>query len=158
MTMLAEAAVSLIRIGELMAYLPHRYPFVLIDRIIEIGPGNRLVALKNICANEYFFEALPAEATPTMPNLLVLEALAQAAGVLTFVITDTRPEEDADLFFFAGAQQVRFERPAEIGDRLLLDVSLAWQKRGIWHMHATARVDEEVVCSAEVTLAKQGRK
>lgn len=138
-------------IKEILTYLPHRYPFVLIDRILEIEHSKRLVALKNVSINEpYFVGHFPEK--PVMPGVLMIEALAQAGVVLAYFSTNSSPR-DGKIFYFAGIENARFKRVVEPGDQLHLEVELLWEKRGIWKLNATARVEGEVACSAELLSA-----
>ncbi|HMV38310.1 3-hydroxyacyl-ACP dehydratase FabZ [Plasticicumulans sp.] len=140
-------------ITQVLRYLPHRYPFLLIDRVLELEPGERLLGLKNVSFNEPFFQGhFPQQ--PVMPGVLILEALAQATGILAFKTSGQLPEDDST-YYFVGIDNARFKQPVCPGDRLLLDVRLLKTRRGIWVFSAEARVDDKVVCSAELMSTKR---
>jgi 3-hydroxyacyl-[acyl-carrier-protein] dehydratase len=137
-------------IDEIMRRLPHRYPMLLVDRVLECVSGERLVALKNVSVNEPFFAGhFPGR--PVMPGVLILEAMAQAAGILTFVTANIYPDESVK-FYFAGIDKARFRRPVLPGDQLLLKVSLERRIRSIWKFATVAEVGGEEVCSAEMMV------
>jgi 3-hydroxyacyl-[acyl-carrier-protein] dehydratase len=137
-------------IDEIMRRLPHRYPFLLVDRVIECVSGQHIVALKNVTANEQFFVGhFPGR--PVMPGVMILEALAQAAGILCFVTADVYPDENVK-FYFAGMDGVRFRRPVLPGDQLLLKATLERRIRTIWKFATTATVDGQEVCAAEMMV------
>lgn len=139
-------------IHEILKYLPHRHPFLLIDRVIEIKEGESLVALKNVSMNEPFFVGhFPNR--PVMPGVLILEALAQAAGVLAYKSTNTSPS-DGTLYLFAGIDNARFRRVVEPGDQLRLEVKVLRARRDMWKLSGEAYVDGELACSAELLSAK----
>src|ERR1700722_9812039 len=138
-------------IHEILKHLPHRSPFLLIDKVIEIVEGESLVAIKNVTINEPFFVGhFPSR--PVMPGVLILEALAQAAGVLAYKSSKTTPE-DGSLFFLAGIDNARFRRVVEPGDQLRLEVKLSRAKREMWKLDCQASVDGELACSAEILSA-----
>ena len=138
-------------IHEILKYLPHRYPFLLIDRVISIDLGKSLVAIKNVTMNEPFFVGhFPHR--PVMPGVLTLEALAQAAAVLAYKSTNTYPS-DGVLYYFAGIDNARFRRVVEPGDQLRLEVKVLRSKRDIWKLEGSAYVDDELACSAEFLSA-----
>lgn len=141
-------------IHEILKYLPHRYPFLLIDRIIEFNEGKSIVALKNVTMNEMFFMGHFPE-LPVMPGVMILEAIAQAAGVLAYKSSNLLPS-DGVLFYFAGIDNARFRRVVEPGDQLRLDVKVLRAKRDIWKLEGTAYVGDEVACSAEIMSARRG--
>jgi len=133
-------------IDEIMRRLPHRYPMLLVDRVLECVSGERLVALKNVSVNEEFFAGhFPGR--PVMPGVLILEALAQSAGILCFVTANIYPDESVK-FYFAGIDKARFRRPVLPGDQLLLKVTLERRIRSIWKFATAAEVGGEEVCSA----------
>jgi 3-hydroxyacyl-[acyl-carrier-protein] dehydratase len=137
-------------IDEVMRRLPHRYPMLFVDRVLECVPGERLVALKNVTANEEFFSGhFPGR--PVMPGVIILEALAQSAGILCFVTAGIYPDEDAK-FYFAGIDKARFRRPVLPGDQLLLRVTLERRIRTIWKFTTVAEVGDTEVCSAEMMV------
>ena len=137
-------------IDEIMRRLPHRYPFLLVDRVVECVSGQHIVARKNVTANEQFFVGhFPGR--PVMPGVMILEALAQAAGILCFVTADLYPDENIKLYF-AGIDGVRFRRPVVPGDQLVLRATLQRRIRGIWKFATTATVDGHEVCTAEMLV------
>ena len=141
----------MLEIAEIRRYLPHRYPFLLVDRVLEIVPGERIRALKNLSVNEAFFAGhFPAE--PIMPGVLLLEAMAQAAGILGFY-TQGKTIEDGTTFYFAGADDVRFTRPCVPGDQVVLHAGIVSQRRGIWKFDVRAEVDGELAASAAILCA-----
>lgn len=140
-------------IGEVLRHLPHRYPFLLIDRVIECVPGKSLSALKNVTYNEPFFQGhFPQR--PVMPGVLILEALAQATGILAFQTTRTLPSENV-LYYFVGIDNARFKHPVGPGDQLILEVELLRSVRGLWKFATQAKVEGRVVASAELMCAKK---
>jgi len=140
-------------IHEILKHLPHRYPFLLIDRVLEYEVDSYLIALKNVTHNEpYFTGHFPQR--PVMPGVLILEALAQATGVLAFKSTGRIPDENS-LYYFVGIDNARFKRPVEPGDQLILKVDYVKRKRGIWKFKAAATVDDEQVCSADIMCAER---
>ena len=135
-------------IAGVLEHLPHRYPFLLIDRIREIELGKRIVALKNVTINEPFFEGhFPLR--PIMPGVLILEAMAQAAGILVFKTIDEKPDANS-VYYLAGIDKARFKRPVVPGDQLELEVVLERGVRGVWKFSCTARVDGTPVCEAQM--------
>ena len=133
------------RITEL---LPHRYPFLMIDRVVEGLPPNTLVGIKNVSFNEPYFQGhFPRR--PVMPGVLILEALAQATGLLAFQ-TDKVDRNADTIYYFVGIDKARFKRVVEPGDQLRLHVRLVKTRRGIWVFGTEATVDGQVVCSAEL--------
>jgi len=137
-----------LNVNEILEYLPHRYPFMLVDRVVEYEEGKSLLALKNVTYNEPFFVGhFPPK--PVMPGVLIVEALAQAAGLLVCLITDRR-----DLFYFAGIDNARFKKLVEPGDQLHLHVSVERRKRDVWKFNAKATVDGDIACVADLMIAK----
>ena len=131
--------------------LPHRYPILLVDRVLEIESGVRIKALKNVSINEpYFLGHFPHR--PVMPGVLMLEALAQAAALLSFESAGKEPDDNS-VYYFAGIDGARFKRPVEPGDQLLLEVSLTRAKAGIFKFAARASVDGELAVEAELMCA-----
>lgn len=141
-------------IHEVLKYLPHRPPILLIDRVLEIKEGESLVAIKNVSINEPFF-AGHFPSYPVMPGVLILEALAQAAGVLAFKSTNTL-HSDGVIYLLAGIDNARFRRMVEPGDQLRLEVKVIRSKQGMWKIAGVAQVDGEVVCSADFLSARRG--
>ena len=135
-------------IHQILKLLPHRYPFLLVDRVLEIDKGKSIKALKNVTINEPFFTGhFPHR--PVMPGVLMLEAMAQAAALLAFDALGTPPGEKT-IYYFAGIDGARFKRPVEPGDQLVMDVSLERMKSGIFKFKGIARVDEQLACEAEL--------
>jgi 3-hydroxyacyl-[acyl-carrier-protein] dehydratase len=145
-----EGAAAGFGIDEVMRRLPHRYPFLLVDRVLECVSGERITALKNVTANEQFFVGhFPGR--PVMPGVLILEALAHAAGILGFVTAGIYPDESVK-FYFAGMDGVRFRRPVLPGDQLVLAAKLERRIRTIWKFSTVAQVDGQDVCAAEMLV------
>jgi len=145
--------VSSMDIHEVMAHLPHRYPFLLVDRVLTCEPGKSIEAVKNVTINEPFFQGhFPHH--PVMPGVLIMEALAQAAGILSFKTMGTLPDENS-VFYFVGIDNARFKKPVTAGDQLHLHIEILRQMRGIWKFKAEARVDGEIVAEAELMCAKR---
>jgi 3-hydroxyacyl-[acyl-carrier-protein] dehydratase len=135
-------------INQILRKLPHRYPFLLVDRVLEIEKGVRIKALKNVTMNEPFFQGhFPAR--PVMPGVLMLEALAQAAALLSFDALDTDPGDDT-VVYFAGIDNARFKRPVGPGDQLILEASIDRHKAGIYRYKARATVDGNTAVEAEL--------
>jgi 3-hydroxyacyl-[acyl-carrier-protein] dehydratase len=135
-------------IHKVMSLLPHRYPFLLIDRVLEFEADSRLLALKNVTFNEPFFNGhFPIK--PVMPGVLIIEAMAQATGLLAM---ESRPDQvgSNSLYYFVGIDKARFKRPVEPGDQLHLEVFLKNVKRGIWIFSGEARVDGKTVATADI--------
>jgi len=140
-------------IHEVLKHLPHRYPFLLIDRVLDCVPGKSLTALKNVSYNEpYFSGHFPQR--PVMPGVLIIEALAQATGILAFVSTESVPNDGA-LYYLVGIDNCRFKQPVEPGDQLILKVEFARNVRNIWKFSTVARVGDEIVASADVMCASK---
>ena len=135
-------------IHQILKQLPHRYPFLLVDRVVELEKGKRIVALKNVSMNEPFFTGhFPHR--PVMPGVLMLEALAQAAALLAFDTLGVTPD-DKTVYYFAGIDGARFKRPVEPGDQLMLHAQLDRMKSGIFKFKARATVGEELAVEAEL--------
>ena len=128
-------------IEEIRNRLPHRYPFLLVDRVVSVVPGERIQAYKNLTINEPFFDGhFPGK--PVFPGVLLTEAMAQAAGILGFVNMDKTPA-DGSIYYFVGADNLRFKRPCVPGDQVMLYASIVSERRGIWKFDVEARVDDE---------------
>jgi 3-hydroxyacyl-[acyl-carrier-protein] dehydratase len=138
-------------IDEIREYLPHRYPFLLVDRVVDIEEGKSIVAYKNITVNEEFFNGHFPDA-PVMPGVLIIEAMAQAAGILGFKTMDKKPS-DGSIYYFVGSEKIRFKRPVVPGDQLRLEASIVAEKRGIWKFSCRATVDGELVSSGIIICA-----
>lgn len=135
-------------IHQILKQLPHRYPILLVDRVLDIEKGKSIRALKNVSINEPFFTGhFPHR--PVMPGVLMLEAMAQAAALLAFDTLGVTPD-DKTVYYFAGIDGARFKRPVEPGDQLVMDVTLERMKAGIFKFKGTTRVGEDVACEAEL--------
>ena len=140
-------------IEAIMRQLPHRYPFLLVDRVMECEPGKHVLALKNVTFNEPFFQGhFPHR--PVMPGVLIIEALAQAAGVLAFKTANVIPDDDTR-FYFVAIDNARFRKPVEPGDQLILKVRFRRALKGIWRFDGVAEVDGKEVASAEMMVAPE---
>lgn len=149
----SKKELSHLDIHEVMKHLPHRYPFLLVDKVVDYEAGNFLHAIKNITINEPCFTGhFPHR--PVMPGVLILEALAQATGILAFKTLGELPDESS-LYYFVGIDKARFKKPVEPGDQVELKVTLVKRKRAIWKFDAEALVDGKVVCAAELMCSKQ---
>jgi 3-hydroxyacyl-[acyl-carrier-protein] dehydratase len=136
--------------------LPHRYPFLLVDRVLECLPGERIRALKNVTYNEPFFQGhFPAR--PVMPGVMIIEALAQTAGILAFVTAGTVPTAQSR-FYFVGIDKARFRKPVVPGDQLLLSAQVERNFKGIWRFSTVARVGEDEVAHAEMMVAPEASR
>jgi 3-hydroxyacyl-[acyl-carrier-protein] dehydratase len=135
-------------IHQILKKLPHRYPILLVDRVLQVDPGKSIKALKNVTINEPFFVGhFPHR--PVMPGVLILEAMAQSAALLSFSGEGNAPDANS-VIYFAGIDGARFKRPVEPGDQLVMDVTLERARAGIYKFKAIARVGEEVACEAEL--------
>jgi len=140
-----------INIEEIQEFLPHRYPMLLVDRVSEIILGDYIKAYKNITTNEpYFVGHFPGK--HVMPGVLIVEAMAQASGILGFKTMDKKPE-DGSIYYFVGADNLRFKRPAIPGDKLILESKVITNKKGIWKFDCKATVEEELVGEAVILCA-----
>ncbi|HRY89763.1 MAG TPA: 3-hydroxyacyl-ACP dehydratase FabZ [Rubrivivax sp.] len=138
-------------IHQILKKLPHRYPLLLVDRVLEYEAGKRLLAVKNVTINEPFFTGhFPHR--PVMPGVLIMEALAQAAALLTLESAGVELD-DKTLVYFAAIDNARFKRPVEPGDQLLLDVTLLRLRQGVQRFHGQARIGSEVAAEAEMMCA-----
>jgi 3-hydroxyacyl-[acyl-carrier-protein] dehydratase len=145
----------LMDVNEIREFLPHRYPFLLVDRIVALEPGRSIHGFKNVTVNEPFFEGhFPG--LPLMPGVLVIEALAQVSGVLGFKTLDKRPA-DGSIYMLVGTDDVRFKRPVVPGDRLDLFADVLSEKRGIWKFACRAEVDGKLASSATILCADRPR-
>jgi 3-hydroxyacyl-[acyl-carrier-protein] dehydratase len=139
---------NVLDIHKVLDYLPHRYPFLLIDRVLECTAGQSLVALKNVTINEPFFQGhFPKR--PVMPGVLVIEAMAQACGILSFQTETAMPRENT-VYLFVGIDKARFKRQVQPGDQLVIRVALTRRMHGIWKFSGEASVGDEVAASAEL--------
>jgi 3-hydroxyacyl-[acyl-carrier-protein] dehydratase len=137
-----------LEIRDIISHLPHRFPFLLVDRVLEYEIGKHIVGLKNVTINEPFFPGhFPNH--PVMPGVLVIEAMAQTAAILAF-LTAGESVGDKNIVYFAGIDDARFKRPVVPGDQILMRAELEWQRRGIWRFKATARVGEHLAAEASL--------
>jgi len=135
-------------IHEILEHLPHRYPFVLIDRVISMDLGKEITALKNVSVNEPYFPGhFPYH--PVMPGVLIVEAMAQAAAILSFKTMNAKPNDDS-VYYFAGIDSARFKKPVSPGDQLILNVKIDRILKGIWKYSGTATVDGSIVAEASM--------
>ena len=139
---------SAMDIHEVLKYLPHRYPFLLVDKVLAFESGQDIVALKNVTINEPFFGGhFPHH--PVMPGVLIVEALAQAAALLTLRTLDANDKEES-VYYFVGIDGVRFKKPVMAGDQLILKVKIDRQIKGVWKYSARAEVDDKLVTEAKL--------
>ncbi len=138
-------------VTEIKKWLPHRYPFLLVDRVVDLKIGESIVAYKNISVNEEVFNGHFPQA-PIFPGVMIIEAMAQASGILGFKTIGKTPQ-DGSVYLFAGADKVRFRRQVVPGDRLQLEAKVVSEKRGIWKFDCTASVDGELAASATILCA-----
>lgn len=142
-------------IESIKEYLPHRYPFLMVDRVMEVIPGKSITALKNLSANEPFFSGhFPRMSV--MPGVLMVEAMAQASGMLIYATLGVAP--GSELYFLAGIDNVRFKRLVVPGDQLRLHVELTKHRLDVWKFTGTASVDGEVACTAEFTNIREQQR
>ncbi len=135
-------------IHQVLEYLPQRFPILMIDRVLECEPGKRILALKNVSANEPYFPGhFPRR--PVMPGVLILEAMAQAAAILAFRTLGTRPDENS-VYYYAGIDNARFKRVVEPGDQLRIEVLVLGTKRGVWKFGCAARVGDALAAQADI--------
>lgn len=145
---------STMDIHEILKYLPHRYPFLLVDRVLSCESGKEIVALKNVTINEPFFSGhFPHH--PIMPGVLIIEALAQAAALLTLKTANLKVDSDS-VYYFVGIDQARFKKPVYAGDQLILKVAIARQLKGVWKYSARAEVDDKLVTEAKLMCTMRG--
>src|SRR5690606_30131043 len=138
-------------VREIKNYLPHRYPFLLVDRVVELIEGERIVAYKNVSINEAIFNGHFPQA-PIFPGVLIVEAMAQASGILGFKTVGKTPE-DGSVYLFAGADNVRFKRQVVPGDQLRLESRVVSAKRGIWKFECESSVEGQLVAKATILCA-----
>ena len=147
---------SVLSIEDIMSMLPHRYPFLLVDKVIECVPFESIVAVKNVTYNEPFFTGHFPN-SPVMPGVLILEAMAQATGVLAFHSFKTTSKSDA-MYYLVGVDKARFKNPVGPGDQLILNAKLVRNIRGIYRFEATAYVEDQLVSSAEFMTTEMERE
>ena len=135
-------------INQIKEYMPHRYPLLLVDRVLDVELGKRIVAIKNVTINEEFFNGhFPHK--PVMPGVLMIEAMAQTAAILSFMTIGVKPDENS-VVYFVGIDNARFKRPVEPGDQLRMEVEILRTSRGIWKYKAQASVDGKVAVEADL--------
>ncbi len=133
---------------DVLEYLPQRFPIIMIDRVLELEPNKRILALKNVSVNEPYFPGhFPSR--PIMPGVLILEAMAQAAGILVFRSLGIKPNDD-QLYYYAGIDRARFKRPVLPGDQLRIEVTLEGSKQQVWKFSCAARVEGVLVAEADI--------
>lgn len=143
-------------IKEIRRYLPHRYPFLLLDRVLDFDLNVRISAIKNVTINEPFFPGhFPHQ--PVMPGVLILEAMAQACAILSMKTMKMMPTDDS-VYYFVGVDKARFKRAVGPGDQLRLDMNIKRKMRGIWMFEGTGSVEGEVCCTAELMCTYKGIK
>ncbi len=138
-------------IKEIQEYLPHRYPFLLVDRVVELNLGESITAIKNVSINEPFFQGHFPQVS-VMPGVLIVEAMAQAAGILGFKTSDKTPA-DGSIYLFVGADNVRFKRQVVPGDQLVLKVEYVSDRRGIWKFKCNSYVGDDLAATADIICA-----
>ena len=141
----------MINIEAIQEYLPHRYPMLLVDRVVELKLGKYIKAFKNITTNEPFFEG-HFVGRQVMPGVLILEAMAQASGILGFKTMDKKPEEGS-MYYFVGADNVRFKHPAVPGDTVYLESHVVTKKKGIWKFDCSASIEDKLIAEATILCA-----
>lgn len=135
-------------IHEILEHLPHRYPFILVDKVLSLNLGKEITAVKNVTVNEPFFPGhFPYH--PVMPGVLIVEAMAQAAALLSFKTMDTKPNEES-VYYFAGIDNARFKKPVGPGDQIILNVKIDRILKGIWKYKGVATVDNDIVAEASM--------
>ena len=139
-------------IREILKYLPHRYPFLMIDRVLDFKPNESLTAIKNVTINEPIFTGHFPQ-SPIFPGVLILEAMAQACALQAFKSMGGYPSEKT-LYLLVGIDKARFKKQVIPGDQIVFHVTVQKEKRGIWRFAATAKVDDVLACSAEVLIAR----
>ena len=143
-------------IDEVLRHLPHRYPFLLVDRVLECIPGRSLVALKNVTINEPFFPGhFPRR--PVMPAVLILEAMAQATGILALRSLNRLPSA-SEMYYFVGVDNARFRHPVEPGDQLVMEIDLVRTTRGVWKVTGRGKVEEKLVATADLLGALRDKE
>jgi 3-hydroxyacyl-[acyl-carrier-protein] dehydratase len=139
-------------IKEIMKYLPHRYPFLMVDRIVDIQPGKSIIGIKNVSINEHFFQGhFPGQ--PIMPGVLIIEAMAQVAGILAY-----RSGNEGNSVYFMSIEKAKFRRPVVPGDQIRLEIKLLQKRGSVWKVSGTALVDDKVVSEAELTAMLTDRE
>ena len=140
-------------INEISEYLPHRYPFLLVDRVLEVDPGSFIRGFKNVTINEPFFNGhFPGN--PVMPGVLMIEAMAQLAGILAFKTKDRKPS-DGSIYYLAGIDSARFKRPVVPGDRLEMEARIIADRSGVMKFACSAQVDGKIACVAKIICVEK---
>ena len=147
-----ESQNNVIEIQEIQTLIPHRYPMLLVDRVLDYKPGEWLHAIKNVSFNEPVFNGHFPE-LPIFPGVMILEALAQATGILGFKTTDGR--KDNEMYLFASIDNAKFKQPVVPGDTMHLHVTFVKERRGMWKFYGEAKVDGKVVCTADLMCARR---
>jgi 3-hydroxyacyl-[acyl-carrier-protein] dehydratase len=147
-----DSTKNTLEIAEIKALLPHRYPMLLVDRVLDYQPMKTLHAIKNVSINEPVFNGHFPE-LPIFPGVMILEALAQATGILGFKSTDGRAENE--MYLFASIDKAKFKKPVVPGDTMHLHVEFLKERRGMWKFYGEAKVEGKVVCSAELMCARR---
>jgi 3-hydroxyacyl-[acyl-carrier-protein] dehydratase len=150
---MSEIDLNPMDIHQILQYLPHRYPFLLVDRVLELEPGKRILALKNVSINEPFFPGHFPH-FPVMPGVLIVEAMAQAAAILSFK-SEERTPDDSTLYYFVGIDGMRFKRPVTAGDQLHLHVQSIAKKRGLYKYAVQAKVNEQIAAEGEILCTER---
>lgn len=141
-------------VQEIMRYLPHRYPFLMLDSVVDYEVGKSLKAIKNVTINEPFFQGhFPQKAV--MPGVMILEAMAQATGILGFKTENVPPDDNSSLYYFVGIDNARFKQVVVPGDRLDIEVTFERARRGIYAFSGKAMVDGKVVCTADLMCTRR---
>jgi 3-hydroxyacyl-[acyl-carrier-protein] dehydratase len=141
-------------IREVRKYLPHRFPFLMIDRVLEYEPDKRLVAIKNVTINEPYFQGhFPS--IPVMPGVMIIETMAQACAILSMVTLNVVPNEES-IYYFLGIDKARFKRAVSAGDQLRLEATIKRKLKGVWQFEAVATVDGEICCTADLMCTYKG--
>ncbi|HSB95654.1 MAG TPA: 3-hydroxyacyl-ACP dehydratase FabZ [Spongiibacteraceae bacterium] len=141
----------MMEVHEIREYLPHRYPFLLVDRVLELNLPNSIVAIKNVTINEPFFNGHFPD-VPVMPGVLIIEAMAQAAGILGFKSQDKKPA-DGSIYYFVGIDDARFKRRVIPGDQLILKAEYVSDRRGLWKFNCSSYVGDELAASGTILCA-----
>jgi 3-hydroxyacyl-[acyl-carrier-protein] dehydratase len=142
---------AMMEVNEIREYLPHRFPFLLVDRVLELNLPHSIVALKNVTINEPFFNGHFPE-IPVMPGVLIIEAMAQAAGILGFKSQNKKPA-DGSIYYFVGIDDARFKRRVVPGDQLILKAEYVSDRRGLWKFNCTSYVGDELAASGTILCA-----
>ncbi len=149
-----QNTITTLDVQEIMRYLPHRYPFLMLDKVLDYKEGEWLKAVKNVTVNEPFFQGhFPQKAV--MPGVMILEAMAQATGILGFKTEGVPPDDNSSLYYFVGIDKARFKQVVVPGDRLDIEVEFVRARRGIYSFSGKALVDGKVVCTADLMCTRR---